>query len=110
MAFKKHNILSFKTVEVGDIENEINNINPTKATTRNSIPPKTSRIIFKVSTSVLHKLFKDSMEKCEFPQNLKSPDITSVYKKNDPSDNKLSTCQHNTHGIKNFQKNNAKTN
>ena len=50
------------------------------------------------------------MEKCEFPQNLKSPDITSVYKKNDPSDNKLSTCQHNTHGIKNFQKNNAKTN
>lgn len=50
------------------------------------------------------------MEQCECPQNLKSPDITSVYKKNDPLDNKLSTCQHITIGIKHFQKNNAKTN
>ena len=30
---------SLKTVETGDIEKEINNINPKKATTSNSIPP-----------------------------------------------------------------------
>ena len=37
---KNHDIFSFKTVEIGDIEKEINNINPKKATTINSIPPK----------------------------------------------------------------------
>ena len=38
----------------------------------------------KVSASVLHKLFNDSIEKSDFPQNLKLADITPVYKKNDP--------------------------
>ena len=37
----------------------------------------------KVPASVLHKLFNDSIEKSDFPQNLKLADITSVYKKND---------------------------
>ena len=37
---KNHDIFSFKTVEIGDIEKEINNINPKKATTSNSILPK----------------------------------------------------------------------
>ena len=36
---KNHDLFSFKTVEIGDIEKEINNINPKKATTSNSIPP-----------------------------------------------------------------------
>ena len=35
---KYHNVFSFKTVEIDDIEKE-NNINPKKAATRNSIPP-----------------------------------------------------------------------
>ena len=38
----------------------------------------------KVSASVLHELFNDSIEKSDFPQNLKLADITPVYKKNDP--------------------------
>ena len=58
---KNHDIFAFKTVDIGDIEKEINNINPKKATTSNSIPPN-------------------------FPQNLKLADITPVYKKNDPLD------------------------
>ena len=37
---KNHNVFSFKIVEIGDIEKEINSINPRKATTSNSIPPK----------------------------------------------------------------------
>ena len=40
----------------------------------------------KVSASVLHKLFNDSIEKRAFPRNLKLADITPVYKKNDPLD------------------------
>ena len=75
---------SFRTVEIGDIEKEINNINSKKATTSNSIPPKISKKSSKVSATVLHKLFNDSIEKSDFPQNLKLADITPVYKKNDP--------------------------
>ena len=45
---KNHDIFSFKTVEIGDTEKEINNINPKKATISNSIPPK----IFKKSSKV----------------------------------------------------------
>ena len=37
---KNHDVFSFKTVEIGDIEKEINNINPKKSTTSNTIPPK----------------------------------------------------------------------
>ena len=32
---KNHDVFPFKTVEIGDIEKEINNINPKKATTSN---------------------------------------------------------------------------
>ena len=79
---KNHDVFSFKTVEIGDIEKEINNINPKKATTSNSIPPKILKKSSKVSASVLHKLFNDSIEKSDFPQNWKLADITPVYKKN----------------------------
>ena len=37
---KNRDVYSFKRVEIGDIEKEINNIYPNKATTTNSIPPK----------------------------------------------------------------------
>ena len=83
---KKHDIFSFKTVEIGDIEKEINNINPKKATTSNSTPPKFFKKSSKVSASVLHKLFNDSIEKSDFPQNLKLVEIRPVYKNNDPLD------------------------
>ena len=83
---KNHDCFSFKTVEIGDIEKEIKNINLKKATTSNSIPPKIFKKFSKVSASVLRKLFNDSIEKGDFPQNLKLADITQVYKKNDPLD------------------------
>ena len=53
---KKHNLFSFKTVEIGifDIEKEINNINPKKVTASNSISPEIIKKSSKVSASVLH--------------------------------------------------------
>ena len=83
---KNHDVFSFKTVAIGDIEKEINNINSKKATTSNSIPPKNFKKSSKVSACVLYKLFNDSIEKSDFPQNLKLADIIPVYKKNDPLD------------------------
>ena len=37
---KNYDVFSFKTVQMGDIEKEINKISLEKATTSNSIPPK----------------------------------------------------------------------
>ena len=82
----KNHVFSFKTVEIGDIEKEINNIFPKKATTSNSIPSKILKKSSKVSASVRHKLFNDSTDTSGFPQNLKLADTTPVYKKNEPSD------------------------
>ena len=41
---KNHDVFPFKTVELGDIEKELNNINPKKATTSNRIPPKIKNV------------------------------------------------------------------
>ena len=49
------------------MEKEINNINPKKATTSNSITPI---ILKKISGSVLHKLFHESINNNKFSQNL----------------------------------------
>ena len=43
---KNHDVFSFKTVEIGDIEKEINNINPKKSTTSNSIPRKIFKKVY----------------------------------------------------------------
>ena len=106
-----HDVFSFKTVEIGDIEKEINNINPKRTTTSNSIPPKILKKSSKVSARALHKLFNYSIEKSDFPQNLKLADITPFCKKNDA----LDKTNYRPVGVllavsKIFQKNNAKTN
>ena len=80
---ENHNISLFKTVEISDIEIEMNNINANKAETNNSIPPKILKKSSKVSASAFHKQFNDSIEKSEFPQNLDLADIAHIYKKND---------------------------
>ena len=54
---KNHDVFSFKTVELGDIEKELNNINPKKATASNRILPKILKMSSKVSASVLHNYF-----------------------------------------------------
>ena len=77
---------SFEAVDISDIEREIRNINPKKATTNNNIPPKILKKSFKVSAPVLNNLFNESIEKNEFPQNLKLADVTPVFKKKDPLD------------------------
>ena len=83
---RKKDVFSFKAIEIGDIEKEMNNINPKKVAASNSIPPKILKQSSKVSASALHKLFNDSIEKGDLPQNLKLAGITPVYKKNDSLD------------------------
>ena len=65
---KSHDICSFKTVEIGDMEKEINSINPEKTAINDSNPPKIFKKYSEVPTSV-------SIVKSEFSQNLKLTDI-----------------------------------
>ena len=75
---KNHGVFSFKTVEISDIKKEIKNINPKKGTTNNSIPPKIFKKSSKVSVSVLHKLFNDSIENSEFLQTFLHQSIRRI--------------------------------
>ena len=90
-----------------DTNKETNNINPKKVTINNNIPPKISKKCSKVSASVSHKPFTNSIESSEFLQNLKLAEIANksirrmkLYIK------QISTCQHITSSIKIFRKNN----
>ena len=81
---ENHDIFSFKTVQISDIEKEINNTNPKKRTTTAFLLKfkKSS----KVSASVLHKLFYDSIKEWISSKYEELADITPAYKKNDPLD------------------------
>ena len=88
---KNHNVFSFKTAKLGDIEKKSTALilRRKQLITNTSIPPKIFKKFSIVSASVSHKLFNDWIEKSEFPQNLKLADITPVYKKNDPLDKRI---------------------
>ena len=61
------------------MEKEVQLINPKKATTSDSIPPKLLKISSEVSTDALQSLFNEKT--LIFPDNLKLADITPVLKR-----------------------------
>ena len=67
-----------------NMEKEIQNIDLKKATTKNTIPPKTLKTSCKTSAEILHNLFNECLITGNFPDNLKLADITPVFKKKDP--------------------------
>ena len=70
----------FEEVNLKDIEKEILNLNTQNAVASNSIPAKASDIC----SPVLQQIWNDEiLKKCQFPENLKLADITSVFKKED---------------------------
>ena len=66
------------------MEKEVQLINPKKATTSDSIPPKILKISPEVSADALQSLFDDILKTGNFPENLKLADITPVFKKKNP--------------------------
>ena len=75
---------SFKPIPKLNIDKEVQLINPKKASTSNSIPPKILKISSEVSADTLHNLFNDMLKTGNFPDNLKLADITAVFKKKNP--------------------------
>ena len=78
------NTFRFKLVMLSDIKNEINGLNPNKATTHNNIPPKILWQSAEVTGNTLQLLFNNAISNSEFPENLKLTDVTPVFKKKGP--------------------------
>ena len=78
------NKFSFEPVALSDVVKEINDINPNKSSSRDSIPPKMLKISSEVTANILQKLLNDSLETGMFPDSLKLADITLIFKKKDP--------------------------
>ena len=66
------------------MEKKIQNIDLKKANTKNTIPPKISKVASNTSAETLHNLFKECLITGDFADNLKLADITPVFKKKDP--------------------------
>ena len=75
---------SFKPISRLVIHIQVQLINPKKANTSDSIPPKMLKISSQVSADSLHNLFNDMLKTGNFPDNLKLADITPVFFKKIP--------------------------
>ena len=72
---------SFNPISSKDIEDELKQLNPKKASTLENIPAKHLKQHADVCGSVLTKLINISFEKREFPDALKLANVTPVFKK-----------------------------
>ena len=82
---ENQNLFSFQPILKFDMEEEIQNMDIKKATTKNTITHKILKISCNSSVETLHNLFNEYLITCYFPDNLKLADITPVFKKKDPS-------------------------
>ena len=78
------NKFSFEPVALSDVVKEINDINPNKSSSKDSIPPEILKISSEATAIILQKLLNDSLETGTFPDRLKLADITPVFKKINP--------------------------
>ena len=74
---------SFSHVTVGDIINEIADLDETKATSKDYIPPKLIKENWDIFAQKLLIDFNSSVDYASFPNNLKFADVSPAYKKGD---------------------------
>ena len=80
---------SFTGTNLGEMEKEIKDLNPKKATTYNNIPAKILKNTFDICSPILNKIWCETVLNCNFPNNLKLADITATFKAID------ATCKEN---------------
>ena len=76
----------FSQVTLGDIINEIADLDETKATPKDSIPPKLIQENWDIFSQKLLIDFNASVDYASFPNNLKFADVSPGYKKGDRLD------------------------
>ena len=74
---------NFSKIDAEVMENEIKQINSTKATTFKNIPPKVLKQSVDVCTPILQDILNKAFDNGEFPDKLKLADVHSVFKKID---------------------------
>ena len=78
--FLTHFNALFKRMSLSDIELEkIKLLNSKKGTTHKNIPPKILKSSSEATVYVLHRLFKETITKDVFLNNLKLADVTPVF-------------------------------
>ena len=81
-SFNENNCcFSFEKVSIENIKNGISELNPSKATTFKSIPPKLLKSESEIVSAPLQIIFNNSIEHSSFPDELKLADVSSLFKK-----------------------------
>ena len=75
------NSFSFKSVSENDNICVINNIDSSKAYQKDNIPPSILKANVDIIAKVLHIDINLNIENGSFPVNLKTPDVTPIFKK-----------------------------
>ena len=76
---------SFNKINNPDMEKEIKLLKIKKAITFKNITPKVFRSSAHSCLEALTKLFNDTMNNSEFPDELKLAEVTATFKKEDPT-------------------------
>ena len=76
-------LFSFSEITLSEIETELKQLNPKKATTFQNIPPKYLKHSSDVCGPILKTLVNQSIRNNKFPNELKLADITPTFKKDD---------------------------
>ena len=79
---------NFNEATCFEIEEEINRLNPKKASTRNSIPTKILKQNSEVCKQHLTNIINLAIRDGNFPKELKLADATPIFKKDNPNDPK----------------------
>ena len=79
---------SFKNVTLEEVESEIKNLGPSKATLETDIPTKILRDNYNIISPFVHKFINNTINLSDFSQILKLAHITPAYKKDSRYDKK----------------------
>ena len=74
---------NFVSMDVKDIENELNKLNVKKATTFKNIPAKVLKSNSHICSPYLHKILNQSFDNGTFPKSLKIADVLPIFKSTD---------------------------
>ena len=72
---------SFQAISKTDIENEILDMDNSKASQEYDVPTKIIKMNSEIFSEVLHNECNKSLKLCKFPESMKVADVTPVYKK-----------------------------
>ena len=79
---------SFSEVNLSEIEKQLQNLNPKKATTYMNMQTRLLKNNFDVCAPTLHQVFNETIRSSTFPDKLKLADITPIFKNDDATNAK----------------------